>query len=219
MTFRTWFVSTFCLRGILPDSEEKLKEEHKPVEKAKPFASPESALFHKSVVEFESLQYKSADLKTREDSQREREITGFIIRRSHGRIIAQKVQEEKVWEHEAQVQDQNKIWAKAKAHAQAQAHDEGMHHVQVQREKKEIEKEQEQARVSFFEKSCELARQKDWDHADSDHPIFEERPTRQSRRSVGSSRLNIETHLSPRKHHKKKHRRHSHSKQHPVRSS
>lgn len=194
MTFRTWFESMFCL-GLRRQASKEI--EAGPVTahpKAVHFPSTESTLFHKSVAEFESLQYKPADLKSREDSQREREIAGYIIRRSHGRIVAQRVTEEKVWEREARVHDENRVWERARAKAHADARDE------------------EAERVSSYEKSWERARQQDWDHADNAVEHVEERGTRSSRKSVGQSRLNVETHISPRsKHQKSKHRRHSHS--------
>lgn len=179
MTLWSWVTGCFCVGTSR--HEEVVKTE---VVKAIPVRSAESTVFHKSVAEFESLQYKPAEIKSREDSQREREITMYIVRHSHGRVEAQRAAEEKVWEKEAQVRDMNHMWQRAKTEAHLQ----------------------EEARIAALEQAWELERQQAWQlaysHAtemDENEPEPEPEPepdrmTRQSRKS----RLNIETHLSPR---------------------
>lgn len=161
MAFRLWITKWFCLGHGKHDTG--IKQVH-----VIPVRSDESTVFHKAVMQFESLQYKPVDNKSREDSHREREITMYITRHSHGRIEAQQAAERRTWEREAQVQDMNKMWLKAKA-----------------------------------------AAQEAWEYEHEPDPEPEPEPERMTRQSR-KSRLNVETHLSPRSHCHKHQPKHSH---------
>lgn len=179
--------------------------------------SPESTVFHKAVAELEVLQYKSADIKTREDSQRVREMSGYIIRCSHERTEAKREKEEQSWEREAQISDKNTMWEKAREAARLLGHQEREQEREKEREQdREKEKDREKEREKEREREQEYqTREQAWDRENNVFGEFIDRKTRQSRRSMGQighvgqqSRLSVETHVSPRSHcHKHKHHR------------